>query len=63
VTAHQPRTMTRFTALSQGVIFSLIVGVPLLRLAWDQWAQTLCGHGLVFHHGVGGGPYIAGAHI
>jgi O-antigen ligase len=40
--------MTRFTALSQGVIFSLIVGVPLLRLAWDQWAQTLVAMGWSF---------------
>nr|MBP9128473.1 hypothetical protein [Elusimicrobiota bacterium] len=33
--------MTRYAALSQGLIVSLIVGIPLLRLAWDQWAQTL----------------------
>lgn len=35
------RPTTRFAALSQAMILFFIVAIPLSRLAWDQWAQSL----------------------
>jgi hypothetical protein len=32
--------MTRFSELSHGLLVSLVLILPLLRLGWDQWAQT-----------------------
>jgi tetratricopeptide (TPR) repeat protein len=32
--------MTRFASLSHGVLLSLVLVLPLMRAAWDQWAQT-----------------------
>ena len=32
--------MTRFAALAHGVLGALVLCLPLMRLGWDQWAQT-----------------------
>lgn len=32
--------MTRFSDLAHGFLLSLVLVLPLMRLAWDQWAQT-----------------------
>lgn len=32
--------MTRFLDLAHGFLLSLVLVLPLMRLAWDQWAQT-----------------------
>ncbi|MBK8574137.1 MAG: hypothetical protein IPN90_00115 [Elusimicrobia bacterium] len=36
-----PRPMTRYAELSHGLLLCLVLVLPLLRLGWDQWAQTM----------------------
>lgn len=40
MTVRSPRSMTRYASLAHGVLLSLVLVLPLMRAAWDQWAQT-----------------------
>ena len=41
VTRPDGRPMTRYAALAHGALLSVVFVLPLLRLGWDQWSQSL----------------------
>jgi predicted negative regulator of RcsB-dependent stress response len=42
------RPMTRYLSLTRAILLGFVLALPLLRLAWDQWVQSLVGVSISF---------------